>query len=128
MIAVNTPYNEAVRYIENARDTLKRAGKMDGEYKDVKYVQTASGTAYLGVLITLDEYLKRKEGNRYSQPQSIEDYQRRIAKQNKKVNKWLKIVYADLHLVGYYHGTTSYEVIRRGLENAEKIINLIKTN
>ncbi len=127
MTVVNTPYDEAMRYMENARETLKRAGKEDDEYSDVKYVQTASGTAYLGVLIALDEYLRRKEGRSgYTPPKSIEDYQKRITKQNKKVNKWLKIVYADLHLVGYYNGTTSYEVIRRGLENAANIINLIK--
>lgn len=127
MTVVNTPYDEAMRYMENARKTLKRAGKEDGEYSDVKYVQTASGTAYLGVLIALDEYLRRKEGKTtFSQPKSIEDYQRRIAKQNKKVNKWLRIVYGDLHLVGYYHGTKSYETIKRGLEYADKIIKLIK--
>lgn len=62
MTVVNTPYDEAMRYMENARKTLKGAGKEDGEYSDVKYVQTASGTAYLGVLIALDEYLRRKEG------------------------------------------------------------------
>jgi len=126
MTVVNTPYEEAMRYIENAREVLKKANKMDGEYQDIKYVRMGAGTAYSGVLLALDEYLKRKEGKGYDKPTSIEDYQNRLRKQNRKMIKWLHLVYINLHLAGYYHGTTSYEAIKTGLENAQKIINTIK--
>lgn len=69
-----TPYQEANRYIENAKQTLKeKAGKKDGEYADVKYVQSAAGIAYVGVLLALDEYLLRKEGNKFTKPRRVQN-------------------------------------------------------
>lgn len=43
--------------MENATETLKKAGKDGKYYKDEKYVKTACGTAYNGVLKALDIYL-----------------------------------------------------------------------
>ena len=43
-------YSEAIRYMDNAKATLKSAGKEDDYYNDDKYVKTACGTAYNGVL------------------------------------------------------------------------------
>jgi hypothetical protein len=123
---MKTAYSEALRYIENAKETLKKAGKKDGEYADIKYVQTASGTAYKGVLIALDEYLKRKEGTKYKKPKSIEEYRTRIAKQNKTLLALTNEVYDDLHLAGYYMGTPSVKTIQNGLTVALKIIEYIK--
>ncbi len=34
-------YAEAIRYMDNAKETLKKAGKDRGEYADDKYVKTA---------------------------------------------------------------------------------------
>jgi len=54
-------YAEAMRYMDNAEETLKRAGKQDnGRYKDEKYVRSACGIAYLGVLAALDAWLTLK--------------------------------------------------------------------
>jgi uncharacterized protein (UPF0210 family) len=121
-----TAYKEALRYMDNAKETLKKAGKELGTYKDIKYVKTASGTAYNGVLIALDEFLKRKEGIKFKKPKSIEEYRTRIAKQNKKLLEFVNAVYDELHLAGYYHGTQSEKTIKNGFENAYKIIEYIK--
>ncbi len=121
-----TPYLEALRYMQNATDTLKKAGKNYGLYKDVKYVKTASGTAYSAILYALDEYLKRKEGNKYAKPKSIEDYKGRITNKDKKLLALLVDAYDTLHLAGYYHGTTSVNTITTGFERAYKIIEYIK--
>ena len=82
--------------------------------------------AYNDVLIALDEYLKQKEGNKFVKPKSIEDYRSRIAKQNKSLLKLLNAVYDSLHLIGYYHGTTSAKTIQYGMDDAKKIIAFIK--
>ena len=121
-----TVYLEAMRYIANAKETLEKAGIQDGMYKDVKYVQTASGTAYNGVLIAIDEYLKRKEGLKFKKPKSIEDYMLRLRKQNKSLVRLLNDVYDDLHLAGYYHGTRSISTIKTGISKAKQIIEHIK--
>ena len=122
-----TAYDEANRYIDNAKLTLKeKAGKKDGEYADIKYVQTAAGTAYVGVLLAIDEYLLRKEGNKFTKPLSIEDYRKRIAKQNKKLLSLLNEAYGDLHISLYYHGIPSVRIMTNGLQTAKEIIEFIK--
>ena len=121
-----TPYQDALRYLQNAKDTLQKAGKDGKDYADVKYVKTAAGTAYSAVLLALDEYLRQKEGQKYKKPKSIEDYQTRLAKQNKTLKYLLNSAYATLHLAGYYMGTTSAKVIQSGFEDAYKIVEYIK--
>ncbi|MCL6102727.1 MAG: DUF5618 family protein, partial [Bacteroidetes bacterium] len=54
-------YKEAIRYMDNAKETLKKAGKEDDLYQDSKYVKTASGIAYNAVLKALDGYFILKE-------------------------------------------------------------------
>ena len=121
-----TPYQEALRYLQNAKETLQKAGKDGGLYKDKKYVKAASGIAYSGVLLALDAYLAQKEGSRYKKPKSIEDYQTRLAKQNKKLLAVLSSAYANLHIAGYYIGTDSVKVIQSGFDDAYKIVEYIK--
>ena len=44
-------YTEAMRYIENAKEALHKAGREGKYYTDAKYVRTASGVAYSGMLL-----------------------------------------------------------------------------
>lgn len=121
-----TCYHEASRYLNNARLTLKeKAGKKDGEYADIKYVQTAAGTAYVGVLLALDEYLRRKDGGNFVKPKSIEEYRTRLAKHNKKLLALLNEAYGDLHISLYYHGIPSVRIMNNGLKTAEEILKYI---
>ena len=122
-----TYYKEAMRYMTNAKESLKKAGKEGKFYKDEKYVKTACGTAYNGVLKALDGYLVLKnieppKGSR----KSIEYYQKNIAKLDKKVLNTINNAYNILHLSGYYDGSTSVPVIQEGFELAYDIIDKIK--
>jgi len=119
-------HDEALRYLSNAKETLQKAGIKDNLYIDIKYVQTASATAYSGVLIAIDEYLKRKEGLKYTKPKSIEEYRSRLSQHNKKLLVLLNAAYDELHLAGYYHGTQSMKTIKSGLLNAKSIIEFVK--
>lgn len=121
-----TKYEDAKRYLKNAKETLsEKAGKKDGEYADIKYVKMAAGIAYSGVLLAIDEYLNRKEGNAFIKPRSIEEYRTRVAKQNKKLLSYLNEAYADLHLSLYYHGVPSVRVWNSGFLAANSIIEYI---
>jgi len=53
-------YSEAMRYMANAKDYLKNAKKENDFFLDKKYVKTACGTAYSGVLVALDGFLQLK--------------------------------------------------------------------
>ncbi|MFA6924534.1 MAG: DUF5618 family protein [Bacteroidales bacterium] len=119
-------YSEAIRYMDNAKETLKKAGKEDGYYNDPKYVSTACGTAYKGVLIALDAYLLLKGIDKKKGRKNIEYYQSSITKIDKKLTNHLNDVYEILHLLGYYDGYKNSEIIKSGFEYAYEIINKIK--
>ena len=108
-------YKEAMRYIENARETLKLAGKDGKFYADEKYVRTASGTAYSGTLIALDCLFDVKNMPKRRGRKSIDYYQDNLGKIDKKLLKHLNTAYRVLHLEGYYEGETSISVINSGL-------------
>ncbi len=120
-------YNEAMRYMSNARETLKSAQKEGRLYFDVKYVRTAAGTAYNGVLLALDAWLKTKDVPMpKARKKSIEWYTKEVSKKDKKLNVALKAVYDSLHLAGYYDGNPSVGNMESGLDIAEDIISRIK--
>ena len=74
MNAANS-YKEALRYVENAKESLKKAGKKDKFYIDDKYVKTACGTAYSGILVALDFLFEHKNIQKKKGRKSIEYYQ-----------------------------------------------------
>jgi len=122
-------YAEAMRYMDNAKETLKRAGKQDhGWYKDAKYVRTACGTAYLGVLRALDAWLTLKgiEVPKKKKHTTIDFYLSNIAKLDKKMLDYLNTVYNILHLDGYYREETGIDAIGNGFKVAYIIIDKIK--
>jgi len=59
-ILLKKEYSEAVRYMNNAEETLQKAKKDGNHYADKKYVRTACGTAYNGVLLALDAWFALK--------------------------------------------------------------------
>lgn len=120
------PYKEALRYIENAETTLKSAG-IDGKfYIDEKYVKSASGIAYAGVLKALDFLFDIKGVPKRKGRKSIEYYQNNLAKLDNKLLKELNNAYYVLHLDGYYGGMLSIKVIEAGFENAISIVDALK--
>ena len=68
--------SEAERYYNNAKTMLsEKASKQGDYYSDAKYVKTACGTAYCGVLILLDAFIRIKgQITNYKNRKSIEYY------------------------------------------------------
>jgi hypothetical protein len=120
------PYQEAMRYIDNARETLKQAGKEDKYYKDVKYVQTACGTAYLGMLKALDILFEIKNVPKKRGRKSIEYYQNNLTITDKKMLNHLNNAYHILHLEGYYGGINGIKAIEVGFDYAVSVIEALK--
>ena len=122
-------YAEANRYMDNAKDALKKAEILDdGFYKDRKYVETACGVAYLGVLHALNAWL---EVNGVPEPdkkkeKTIYFYKSNIEGKDEALLKNLKSAYNVLHLAGYYRGEMGVKVIEGGFDAAHRIIEKIK--
>jgi len=121
-------YAEAMRYMDNAEETLKKAGKDGMQYTDPKYVRTACGTAYNGVLIALDTWFELKGLPKLSKKQrkSIDYYIAGAASVDRKVMAVMQDAYSVLHLSGYYDGITSVKAIESGFDAAYYIIEKIK--
>jgi hypothetical protein len=119
---------EAMRYMSNATETLQKAGKEDYRYRDDKYVRTACGIAYLGLLKALDAFFelrgvplppKKKHKN-------IDYYSSNAAKLDGKLSTDLHEAYRLLHIEGYYEGILDVNTIKSGFDNAYRIIARIK--
>lgn len=122
----NNPYLEAKRYIDNANETLILAG-IDGKfYEDEKYVKTACGTAYCGLLKALDFLFDKKGVPKKRGRKSIEYYKEVMSKLDKKLLRHLNNGYEVLHLYGYYDGETNIKVIEAGLDSALSIMEALK--
>ena len=120
------PYKEAMRYIDNAKDQLKQAGKEDRFYRDEKYVKTACGTAYSGALKALDFLFDIRKVEKQRGRKSIEYYRTILGKMDNKLLKYLNTAYNLLHLDGYYDGVTDIKSIDSGFENAISVIDVLK--
>ena len=122
-------YAEANRYMDNAKDALKKAEILDdGFYKDRKYVETACGVAYLGVLHALNAWLKV---NGVPDPAKKRDktiyfYKSNIEERDEDLADSLNSAYNVLHIGGYYRGEMSVKAIDAGFDAAYEIIEKIK--
>jgi uncharacterized protein (UPF0332 family) len=119
-------YAEAMRYMDNAKETLKQAGKDGRFYNDRKYVRTACGTAYNGVLLALDAYLLMKGIKKTKGRKSIDYYYEQVGQSDKKLLKYVTNMYEILHLSGYYDGILDTRVVKAGFDTAYSIIDKIK--
>ena len=74
-----------MRYIENAKNTLELAGRDGKFYIDEKYVHTACGTAYIGMLKALDYYFELKNVPKKRGRKAIEYYRTVLSDLDKKL-------------------------------------------
>lgn len=122
---------EPKRYMQNAKDLLKKAGREDGHYKDPKYVRMACGTAYSGVLLALDSYLVSKNKQivkKKYQRKNVNDYQEALSQLNKRLLHKFDAAYHVLHLDGYYDGVQERKIIDAGISVADEIVEGISTH
>ena len=121
---------ESLRYLQNAKDILKKAPVEDGRYVDIKFVQEACGTAYLAIIKAIDEYLMKKGLSKKELPKSTEGYrkalQRYLTVYNGKLTREFERLYEELHIAGYYRGLLGHvNVVKETLKAAEIFIEKI---
>ena len=118
-------YEEAKRYMDNARDTYRLARKDGKSYTDKKYVRGGGNYAYHAVLIALEGLLKAK-GIEPPQKKNIDYYRQQIGAMDRKLLRTLNLAYDILHLAAGYEGNQSVAMNQEGLEYAEEIIERLK--
>lgn len=118
------PIDEARRYVENAKKTLKENGELDTElniYQDNKYVRAAGNYLWLGVLMALDAVFHVREDRRTRV--DIKDYREAIGKRDKKLLALVNNGYDVMHLYMNYDGNQSKDVSDGGFRIANSIID-----
>jgi hypothetical protein len=122
---------EALRYLQNAKEILRKAPIEDGRYADIKHVQEACGTAYLAVLKAVDEYLINKGFSKKELPKSVDGYrgamQKYLAVRDGKLVREFERLYDELHIAGYYRGLLGHvNIVKDALKAAKEFIEKIK--
>jgi len=121
-------YAQVVRYLDNAKEDLQKAGKNEVGflYKDRKYVRRASGTAYSAVLMAVDIWLATKGiVPTKKERKSIDFYRNHLRKLDMKMLNTLNAAYDSFHLGGYYDGNLSIGNIADGFKAADFIVKKI---
>jgi hypothetical protein len=99
---------EPLKYLENAREILKRIPTEDDIYLDRKPVREAFGTAYLAILEALNVALLKKGLHKKELPKSVDGYMAAIKKHlsvhNGKLIREFDSLYDSIHIAGYYRG------------------------
>ena len=121
---------EALRYWNNAREILKSAPVEDGTYTDIKPVREACETAYLAILMAIDEHLLKKGLSKKELPRSVDAYRKALQKyltvHNGKLVREFEALYEALHIAGYYRGNLYLvDMIKDAIKAARAFIEKI---
>ena len=108
-------------YFDNAKEQIVKAQKVNNEYTQNKYVRSACGTLYLGLLIIMDEILFFYNQSLQRGEKNYANYMAKIKKLNQSWAKSYQDAYNLLHLKGYY-GERG-EFTPEDWQNAKKIVN-----
>ena len=118
------PIDEARRYVDNARETLREKGELDPElkiYQDDKYVRAAGNYLWLGTLMALDAVFHVRQDRRTRV--DIKDYLAAVGKRDRKLLALVNSGYDVMHLYMNYDGNPSKGVCDDGFRLANDIIN-----
>lgn len=122
---------EALRYLENAKEILSKSSIEDNIYTDIKYVKSACGVAYLGVLRAIDTYLVSKGLSKKELPKKVEEYEKALKKYlspyDGKLLKQFDALYNELHIAGYYRGLLFHvnavkDILKAAKDFIEKVL------
>ena len=99
---------EPLRYLNNAKEILSKSPIEDKRYADDKYVKSACGVAYLGVLKAIEASLLKRGLTKKELPKKVEEcrkiLQKYVSVHNGKLLKEFDAIYDELHIAGYYRG------------------------
>ena len=121
-----TYYQEAHRYIENAKETLKKAGTTtDGRYyQDTKYVKSAAGIAYAGAEMAAKWFIKLRGIE--LKGKGIDGIKEAMSKIDKRILKTINSFYNSLHLNIYYGNETNKKIVDAAMESAAEMVSYLK--
>ena len=119
----DNPIEEAQRYVDNAKQTLKENGEYDrslNRYNDDKYVRAAGHYLWNAVLIVLNAVFGVKTKTR-PHP-DIKDYKEAVGKRDRKLLALVNDGYINMHISMGYDGNPQKSVADTSIGLANDII------
>lgn len=120
----DNPIEEAQRYVDNAKQTLKDNGEYDRAtqtYADDKYVRAAGHYLWNAVLIALNAVFGVKTKTR-PHP-DIKDYKEAVGKRDRKLLALVNSGYINMHISMGYDGNPRKAICDDSIALANDIIN-----
>lgn len=122
---------QALRFFNNAKETLKKSPVEYALFKDTKYVAEACGMCYLAVVRAIESHLLRKGVSHKNLPDDAGKI-RKILKGhtngNGKILSAYNTVYETIHVLAYYQDYSGELNIRTAFEQAKYLINKFCNN
>lgn len=115
-----TYFNEAMRYIENARKILRETPVKNRHYTEIKRVKMAAGIAYAGVDIAAKWFINNKHPK--AKIKGDVDIKKELSKLNKKAVSLYSDAWTLLHKGSYYNTTGVVVVTNASIDSAEEFI------
>ena len=122
--AVKNPVEEARRYVENAKKTIRENVKYDSEidcYDDTKSIRAAGHYLWHAVLIMLDAVFQVK-GPQQLHP-DISDYLKAVSQRDRKLLSLVRDAYTVNHIYLGYDGVQRKGIFLEGIKITNDIIN-----
>ncbi|MFH2142759.1 MAG: DUF5618 family protein [Bacteroidota bacterium] len=120
-----TYYEEALRYIDNAEEQLKKSGKDGKYYTDLKYVKSAGGIVYAGIEKAAKWFIELK-GIKMPKNADANEITKALNKINKKVLNLYNDLYSYFHIAVYYNGNNDANKIKESMTTARTFIAYLK--
>lgn len=120
-----TYYEEAMRYINYAKEQLGKSPLERGYYSDIKYVKSAGGTIYAGIEKAAKWYILLM-GGKIDKTAKEPEITRQLSKINKTALNQFNDIYSYFHISVYYNGNNDSKKIKDTIAIAKKFIELLK--
>ena len=118
-----TYFEQALRCIDNAEAELKKSGKSGNYYTNKKYIKTAGGIAYAGILQATKQYIALS-GVVVSDDER--EIKRALAMLNRRLVEPFNHFYSYLYFSVHLHGNSNVRNLTEVLKEVREFIAILK--
>lgn len=120
-----TYYEEALRYVDNAEEQLKKSPIDERYYTDLKYVKSAGGIVYAGVEKSAKWFIELN-GIKLPKEAKEPEITKALTKINKKALNLFNDLYSYFHIAVYYNENNNVAKIKESLKVARNFMLYLK--
>jgi hypothetical protein len=120
-----TYYEEAMRYVEYAKEQFACSPIEERYYTDLKFVKAGGGTIYAGIEKSAKWYIELN-GIKIAKNAKEPEITKQLGKINRTALNMFNDLYYYFHINVYYNGLNNPREIKNHIEIAKKFIALLK--